>query len=84
MELQGKAKPADYGVFREHAILQDELFVLVAMMDGPFVQPIHLFIKFAALGRRPDQHNREYLAAIGDRVGVADPPYVKVKKSYLE
>ena len=71
--MQGREKPADYGVFREHAIVQDELFVLVAMMDEPFVQPIHSFMKFAALVRRPDQHDREYLAVIGDRMGGADP-----------
>ena len=31
--------------------MQDKLFVVVAMMDGPFVQPLHSFIKFASSGR---------------------------------
>ena len=84
LEMQGKIKPSDYWIFRELAILQDELFVLVAMMDGPYVQSIHSFIKFAAPGKRPDQYDGEYLAVIGDCVGAMDPPYVTVKKSYLD
>ena len=35
-------------------------------------------------GCRPDQYNGKYLAAIWDRTGEADPPYVKVKKTYFK
>ena len=83
-KIQGKTKPNNYKVFREHAVLQDELFIVVGMMDSHFVHPIHLFIKFAAPGKKSDQYNGEYLAAIGDRVGAVDPPYVRVKKSYFK
>ena len=37
LEMQGKTKPSDYWIFQEHAILHDELFVLVAMIAGPYV-----------------------------------------------
>ena len=84
MKIQGKTRPNSYKVFREHAVLQDELFVVVAMMNSQFVQPLHSFIKFASSGRQSCQYNGEYLAAIGDRVGQADTPYVKVKKSYFD
>ena len=84
MEIQGSKKPTNLEPIREFVGLQDELFVMIAMMDGPFVQPLHSFIKYAALGRRPCQYNGVHMAAVGDRVGLADPPYTKVRKSYFE
>ena len=78
MAIQGASKPSNYEPFREHAVLQEELFVVVAMMDGTFVQPLHLFIKYSSTRRRACQYNGEYLAANGDRVGLADPPYVVI------
>ena len=84
IKIQGKTKPLDVGIFREYAVLQDELFVLMGMMDGPFDQLLHSFIKFSAPGRRPGQYDGGDLAAIRDRAGRADPPYMKVKKSYIE
>ena len=84
MEIQGEKPPSRYEPIREHVVLQEDLFVVVAMMDGPFVQPLHSFIKYAATGRRPCQYNGMYMAAVGDRVGLADPPYMKVKKTYFE
>ena len=83
IKIQGKTKTLDLGIFWEYAVLKEELFFLVGMMDGPFLQPLHSFTKFLAPGRRPNQYDWGYLAAIGDRAGRADPPYVKVKKSYF-
>ena len=57
IKIQGKTKPLDVGIFREYAVLQDELFVLMGMMGGPFVQLLHSFIKFSAPGRRPGQYD---------------------------
>ena len=84
MEMQGNNTPMDLGFFHENAILQEKLFVLVVMMDGSFVQPIHLFIKYVVPGHRLNQYAVECLLAIGDHKGMADPPYAKVKKSYFE
>ena len=84
LEIQGKTKPSDHGIFREHAILQDGLFILLVMMDRPYVQPIHSYIKSAAPGRRPDQYDGEYLEVIEDCVGATDPLYVRVRKSYFD
>ena len=81
--MQGKTKPADLGIFREYVVLQEELFVLVGMTDGPFIQPLHSFIKFLAPGQRPDQYDGDLLAAISKCTGEADPPYLKVKKTYF-
>ena len=74
MAIQCTIESTNYESFREHAVLQEELFVVSVMMDGPFVQPIHSFIKYASMGRRACQYNREFLAAIGDRMGQVDPP----------
>ena len=84
IKVQEKTKPLDMGIFQEYVVLQEEIFVLVGMMGGPSVQPLHSFIKFSAPGRRPDKYDGEYLVAIGDRAGRADPPYVEVKKSYFK
>ena len=75
-EMQGEVKLADYGVFREHDLLQDELFVLVTMMDGHFIQPIYLFIKFVAPGRRCDRHDMEYLFLIEDCIWEEKIPHM--------
>ena len=72
--------PTDLGIFREYAVLQEELFVLVKTMNGPSVKPLYSFIEFLAPERRPDLYDGEDLAVTGDCTGETDPPYVKVKK----
>ena len=37
----GGGKPTNLGIFLEYGVLQEELFVLVGMMGGPFAQPLH-------------------------------------------
>jgi len=83
LEAQGDVKPQTGNNFWEWILQQTEPMVLVAMGDGPFVQPVHYIFRYMVPGRMQDQYHDQYLGTVREQAEEGNPAIVKQKKLIL-
>jgi len=60
-----------------------EATILCGMGNGPYVEPNHSLFKYMASEWSADANKFKFFAAIGDRIGGRDPPFVNTTPAYF-
>ena len=74
------SKPTCYATYRDWMARQTTVVAAAGVMgSGVYVSIIHAVTQWDAWGRASDEHDGAFIAAVGDRSGAQDPPWVEVR-----